>query len=74
MERHRRRHQRLIAALRDARGQSTVEYAVIVTGFMALVVCLATLYRALGDGALTQGFVEALTHAIPLGVLDVLAF
>lgn len=51
-----------------------MEYAVIVTGFMALVVCLAALYRALSDGALTQGFVVALTHAIPFGVLDVLAF
>ena len=55
-------------------GQSTVEYAIVCAGVLALVVGLGVLLHAASDGAMADHVLDALSHRLPKGVLDVFAF
>jgi len=48
----------------DARGQSTVEFAVIAAGFMSLTIALAALWHAVGDGLLIEHALAVASHHI----------
>ncbi|MBQ9317389.1 MAG: hypothetical protein IJ203_11290 [Atopobiaceae bacterium] len=49
---------------RRVRGQSTVEYAVVVVAFLALLMALGTVWHAGRRGALTHRAVEASSHLL----------
>ena len=58
-------------------GQSTVEYAVVVAGFVAMLVGMGRLMGFLRSGALVEHAMAAASHnpgVSPGGVLDVLCF
>lgn len=44
------------------KGQSTVEFAVITSGFVALIVALGLFWHALGDGLLVEHALAAASH------------
>ncbi len=75
MGNHRGFHQHALASrLVDRSGQSTVEYALVAAALCAIVAGLGALWRfASGSGPATA-MAASLTHAIPQGVFDVLAF
>ena len=58
-------------------GQSTVEYAVILGAFMAVVVGLGALLRVMDDGTFVEHALSAASHhlrASAAGVVDVFAY
>lgn len=63
---------------RDERGQSSLEYLLVLLAFAAMVAALAALWRAGRDGALVRLATEAASHGAGQGALgmlrDVLAF
>ncbi len=44
-------------------GQSTVEYAIVLGAFLAMVVALAAIARAVGSGVVANEAVEAASHS-----------
>lgn len=52
-----------------ASGQSTVEYAVIFAGFMALIVALSAMGRAFGSGLLVEHALSSASHHLQLAAL-----
>ena len=62
LERHRRGNQRAVIHLGDQRGQSTVEFAVVTAGFLALLVGLGTFVNMLGDGVIIQHALASASH------------
>mgnify|MGYP003371046944 FL=1 len=64
----------MIARLADRSGQSTVEYALVAAALSAIVLGLGALWRFASDGSVSQALARSLTHTLPSGVLDVLAF
>lgn len=64
---YRQRHQRAVAVEAwGKRGQSTVEYAVVLFGFLALVLALGALWRFLQDGALVQHALQSASHHVTM--------
>ena len=61
-------------AVANRRGQSTVEYALVVAGLLAIIVGLAALVRAVSAGAFEDVVLESLSHRLVRGVVDVVAF
>ena len=62
---------------RGESGQSTVEYAVILGAFMAVVVGLGALLRAVDAGTFVDHALSAASHHLQLsaaGVIDVFAY
>lgn len=62
-----------------SRGQSTLEYALVLLAFLGTVVALGLIWRASRDGRLVERAGEAASHelgsGITIGLLqDVLAF
>ena len=45
-------------------GQASVEYAVVLVGFLALIIALGTLHSFLEDGALIEHALQSSSHAI----------
>lgn len=45
-------------------GQASVEYAVVLVGFLALIIALGTLHSFLEDGALVEHALQSSSHAI----------
>lgn len=45
-------------------GQASVEYAVVLVGFLALIIALGTLHAFLEDGALIEHALQSSSHAI----------
>ncbi|MBQ9000578.1 MAG: hypothetical protein IJ087_01840 [Eggerthellaceae bacterium] len=64
VERDRRGHQRSV------RGQSTVEFAVVTAGFLAVTVALGSLWRAFADGLL----IEHALAVTPVNIADIFLF
>lgn len=57
-------HQRSLAALGGCKGQSTVEYALIMGAFLALVISLAALWHLFGEGTPVQHALAAASHHV----------
>lgn len=58
--------------LSEDRAQGTLEYALTVVAFLAMVVVLAALVRAGGEGAFVQQAEESASHALDgWGLLDI---
>ena len=79
MECDRQRHKRALANGRNAllnaeNGQSTVEYALVVTAFIAVAIGLSAFVHAIDSGAFTDVVLQPMTHRLAKGALDVLAF
>mgnify|MGYP000544325283 FL=1 len=49
---------------RSGSGQASVEYAVVLVGFLALIIALGTLHSFLEDGALIEHALQSSSHAI----------
>ena len=64
LERHRRWHKRLVARLHAGRGQATVEFAIVMAGFLALIVALGAFWRMLGDGLIIEHALASASHHI----------
>lgn len=45
-------------------GQASVEYAVVLVGFLALIIALGTLHSFLEEGALIEHALQSSSHAI----------
>lgn len=60
------------------RGQSTVEFAVVAAGFIALVVALGALWRFASGGALVEHALAAASHhlqaAAPAFISDIFLY
>lgn len=72
-----KRIQRVARSMRDERGQATVEYAVILGAFLAVVIALGTLWRAMDDGTFLEHALSAASHHLQLsaaGVIDVFLY
>ena len=50
----------------DERGQSTVEYAVVMAGFLSLVVGLSALWHAFDSGLVISHVLSVASHHIQL--------
>ena len=78
MERHRRWHKRLVEKLLAQRGQSTVEFAIVTAGFLALVVALGAFWHMLGDGLIIEHALAVASHhiqsAAPTTILDIFLY
>ena len=80
MERHCRGHKRAVAQLlcRDEQGQSTLEFAVVMSGFLCVTVALSLLWHALGDGLLVQHALACASHhvqaVLPTTVADIFLY
>ena len=60
---------------RESRAQSTLEYALTVFALMAIVSCLALLWRAGETGALARLVEDACSHALEgAGFIDIALF
>lgn len=70
--------QRLMCTVRGTRGQSTLEYLLIMTAFAALAAGLAAMWRTAQAGKLQQIAVAASSHCAAEGVVvalkDVLGY
>ena len=64
--------------LKDTNGQGTVEFAVVGAGFLALVIALGILWRALEGGLFVEHALASASHhvfAVSIGVVgDVFLF
>lgn len=49
---------------RSRSGQASVEYAVVLVGFLALIIALGALHSFLEDGALIEHALQSSSHAI----------
>lgn len=82
MECHSRRHWRAVALARRflhggrvaQRGQSTVEYVLVVVGLFAIVVGFAAFVRAISSGSFESVVLDSLSHRLIRGIADVVAF
>lgn len=61
--------------MREERAQGTVEYAVVLLGFMALVAALALVWEAGHEGSFVASAALSASHALsPAGALDIALF
>lgn len=78
LERNRRRHQQLVGRLAGESGQSTVEFAVVTAGFLALSVALSALWHVLSDGVLVEHALAVASHHIqavaPVTIVDIFLY
>ena len=75
----RQRHKWALASDRNRlpsaeNGQSTVEYALVVTAFIAVAIGFSAFIHAIDSGAFADIVLQPMTHRLAKGVLDVLAF
>lgn len=52
------------ASQHSGSGQASVEYAVVLVGFLALIIALSVLHSFLEDGALIEHALQSSSHAI----------
>lgn len=64
MDRHCRRHQWALSRLRDEAGQSTVEYALVLAAFLALIIALGALWHFFSDGAPLHHALASASHHV----------
>lgn len=50
--------------LREERGQSTVEYALVLVAFLAVVLALGAVWKAVGAGGLQRASERAASHVL----------
>ena len=66
------------ARLAEKRGQSTVEFAIVMAGFLSLTVALAAMWRFLGSGAIVDHVLAVASHHIqtvaPVTVTDIFLY
>lgn len=48
----------------DDAGQASVEYAIVLTGFLALIIALGAIHSFLEEGALVTHALQSSSHAI----------
>ena len=64
LDRYFRRDQRVIEIPRGKSGQSTVEFAVVTAGFLAVTVALGLMWHAFGDGLLLEHALSVASHHV----------
>ena len=78
MERHRRRHQRVVGVFAGEVGQATVEFAVVAVGLAAVVAALAAMWKAFGSGLLVQHALAVASHHVqavaPATIADIFLY
>lgn len=57
----------------DRRGQGTVEFAIVLFGFLAMVAALGVLWRAFESGLLVQHALQSASHHLETVVPGVVA-
>lgn len=48
----------------DDAGQASVEYAIVLTGFLALIIALGAIHSFLEEGALVTHALQSSSHAV----------
>jgi len=75
---HRQRHNELIGPSWWRSGQSTVEFAVVTAGFLAMVVALSAMWRVLGGGLFVEHAVAVASHHLqavaPTTIVDIFLY
>lgn len=78
MERHCGRHKRLVAIGQDEAGQSTVEFAVVMAAFLAVMTALAVMWRAFEGGLLVEHALAVASHhiqsVVPVTLVDIFLY
>ena len=78
VECHFGRNQQLVGTIVGDSGQSTVEFAVVMAGFLAVTVALGALWRALSDGLLVEHALAVASHHIqavaPVTIVDIFLY
>lgn len=78
MDLHHGKHQQLVRHIVDEAGQSTVEFAVITAGFLAVTVALGAMWHAFGGGLLVEHAVAVASHHVqavaPATITDVFLY
>ena len=78
VERHLGRNQQLVGTIVGDSGQSTVEFAVVMAGFLAVTVALGALWHALSDGLLVEHALVVASHHIqavaPVTIVDIFLY
>ena len=79
LERHRRRDKRVVATrLVGREGQSTVEFAVVMAGFLSLTVALSAVWHAFDGGLFVQQALTVASHHIqsvaPVTITDLFLY
>lgn len=78
MECHRRRNKRVVDALKDKRGQATVEFAIIMSGFLAITIALGALWHLLNSGLIINHALAVASHHVqtvaPVTVVDIFLY
>ena len=78
VERHLGRDQQLVGTIIGDSGQSTVEFAVVMAGFLTVTVALGALWRALSDGLLVEHALAVASHHIqavaPVTIVDIFLY
>ena len=78
VERHLGRDQQLVGTIVGDSGQSTVEFAVVMAGFLAVTVALGAFWRALSDGLLVEHALAVASHHIqavaPVTIVDIFLY
>lgn len=78
VERHRGWHQRLIRRVAGAKGQATVEFAVVAAAFLVATAALMALWRVLGDGLFIEHALAVASHHLqlvaPVTITDVFLY
>ena len=78
MECHRRRNKRVVDALKDKRGQATVEFAIIMAGFLAITIALGALWHLLSSGLIINHALAVASHHVqtvaPVTIVDIFLY
>ena len=77
MERNRRWYSRAVAEvhklIKNNLAQGTVEYAIVLVAFLAIVIAFGFLWNALSDGLFVEHAVQSASHHVQSGLAGVLA-
>lgn len=63
---------RSTSALREDAGQSTVEYALVLGAFLAMVLALGAIFKAAETGVVVEQAQEAASHSLGISMLGAL--
>ena len=78
LERDSRRHQQPVTHLDNEQGQSTVEFAVVMVAFLAVMTALAVMWRTFEGGLLIEHALAVASHHIqsvaPVTLVDIFLY
>ena len=59
--------------LKNNKAQGTVEYAIVLIAFLAIVIAFGVLWNAISDGLFVEHAIQSASHNVQSGLAGVLA-